>query len=98
MEPPEVVALPSHTDRLCATVLQPAAVKLDQSAASSDQPAGEAPEGAGSRVVTVRVYPGPTAGTSQVRVVPSACSSAPTTGNHHHRYDHFYRSVSYQFE
>ncbi|XP_044023006.1 LOW QUALITY PROTEIN: MAX dimerization protein MGA a [Siniperca chuatsi] len=70
-----VLTLPSSP-----TVVQPAAVKVDQSATSSDPPAGEAPECAGSRVVTVAVYPGPTGGSSQARVVPAASgSSAPTS-------------------
>ncbi|XP_045918360.1 MAX dimerization protein MGA a isoform X2 [Micropterus dolomieu] len=65
-----VLTLPTSS-----TGLQPAAVKVGQSAASSDQPAGEAPE---SRVVTVTVFPGPTGGANQVKVVPSAfVSSAP---------------------
>ncbi|TMS21242.1 hypothetical protein E3U43_015215 [Larimichthys crocea] len=53
------------------TVLQPAPVKVER-AASSDQPSGKAPEGAGSKVVTVKVFVRPTGGASQVRVVPGA--------------------------
>ncbi len=78
-----ISTLTSQTDGLCVTVIQPAAVKVNQSAASSGRPTGEAPEGPGSRLVTLTVvYPGPTGGSSQVRVVPAACgSSAPTSGN-----------------
>ncbi|XP_054470209.1 MAX gene-associated protein-like, partial [Anoplopoma fimbria] len=55
-------------------------VKFDQSAASSQQSAGEASKGAGPQVVTVRLYPGLKGGGSQVRVVPAASSSsAPTS-------------------
>ncbi|KAM9341612.1 MAX dimerization protein MGA a [Symphorus nematophorus] len=55
------------------TVVQPPPVKVVQSAASSDPPAG-------SRVVTVMVYPqAPTGGANQIRVLPAASgSSAPT--------------------
>ncbi|XP_070776873.1 MAX dimerization protein MGA a [Enoplosus armatus] len=62
-------------------IKMPAAAKVDQSAASSDQPAGEGPEGAETRVVTVTVYPGPTGGTSQVRVVPAASGSSASTSD-----------------
>ncbi|XP_070697775.1 MAX dimerization protein MGA a [Pempheris klunzingeri] len=58
----------------------PAAIKLHQPAAASDRPAGEAPEGAGSQVVTVRVYQPPTAGASQVRVVPAASGGFSAAG------------------
>ncbi|XP_076605255.1 MAX dimerization protein MGA a isoform X2 [Chaetodon auriga] len=61
-------------------VVQAAPVKVDHSAASAEQPAGETPEGVGTKVVTVRVYPGPVGGASQVRVVPGASgSSTPTS-------------------
>ncbi|XP_075941314.1 MAX dimerization protein MGA a isoform X2 [Anarhichas minor] len=60
------------------TVLQPAAVKVDQSAASSHHSAGEAPKEAGTQVVKVKVYPGLKGGASEIRVVPAApVSSAP---------------------
>ncbi|XP_040916048.1 MAX dimerization protein MGA a isoform X3 [Toxotes jaculatrix] len=64
------------------TVLQPAALRVDQSAASCELPAGEAPQGVGTRVVTVRVYPSPAGGGGQVRAAPAACgSSAPSTAS-----------------
>ncbi|KAM6917356.1 MAX dimerization protein MGA a [Lycodopsis pacificus] len=60
------------------TVFQPAAVKVDQSAASSHRSAGEAPKEAGTQVVMVKVYPGLKGGASEIRVVPVApVSSAP---------------------
>ncbi|TKS87256.1 hypothetical protein D9C73_021380 [Collichthys lucidus] len=50
------------------TVLQPAPVKVER-AASSDQPSGKAPEGAESKVVTVKVFVRPTGGASQRMVL-----------------------------
>lgn len=59
-------------------------VKVNQSAASADQPAGEVSEvseGSGSRVVMMKVYPGPKGGANQVQVMPrTSGSSAPTSG------------------
>ncbi|XP_059209138.1 MAX dimerization protein MGA a isoform X4 [Centropristis striata] len=49
----------------------PPAVKIDQSAADT-------PEGAGPRVVTVKVFPGVTGGGGHFRVVPAAAGSAHT--------------------
>lgn len=73
-------ALTSLTDCLCVTVVQPAPVKVKR-AFSSDQPSGKAPEGAGSKVVTVKVFVGPTGGPGQVRVVPGAPVSSDHTAS-----------------
>lgn len=57
-------------------------MKLSQSAASADRPASGAPDGAGSRVVIMKVFSGPKSGAKQVRVVaPTSVSSAPKSGN-----------------
>uniref|UniRef100_UPI0037E7636F MAX dimerization protein MGA a isoform X2 n=1 Tax=Semicossyphus pulcher TaxID=241346 RepID=UPI0037E7636F len=50
-------------------------VGVHQSAASSPQPV---PEGAGPRLVTVRLFPGRTGDSNQVRVVPAASGGSAT--------------------
>ncbi|XP_041809644.1 MAX dimerization protein MGA a isoform X4 [Chelmon rostratus] len=60
-------------------VVQAAPVKVNQSAVSAAQPAGETLERAGSQVVTVKVCPRPMGGASQVRVVPGASGSFTPT-------------------
>uniref|UniRef100_UPI001ED82428 MAX dimerization protein MGA a n=1 Tax=Scatophagus argus TaxID=75038 RepID=UPI001ED82428 len=61
---------------------QPAGVKVHQSAASSDRPAGGAPEAAKSQVVMFKVYPGPKGGASQVGKAPQPSgSSTPTSAS-----------------
>lgn len=80
----EAPPLTSPTDCLCVTVITATTVKVNQSAASADHPAGEAPEGSGSgsRVVMMKVYPGPKEGANQVQVIPrTSGSSAPMSGN-----------------
>uniref|UniRef100_A0A671TVR1 MAX dimerization protein MGA a n=1 Tax=Sparus aurata TaxID=8175 RepID=A0A671TVR1_SPAAU len=58
------------------SVLQPAALKLVQSAASSKPPADEAPEGDVSRLVMLKMFPGPKGGGSLVRGIPRAPGSS----------------------
>lgn len=59
-----------------------APLKVNQSAASSDQPTGKTPEGAESQAIMIRVYPVPIGRASQVPVVSGASGSfAPSSGN-----------------
>ncbi|KAM8737752.1 MAX dimerization protein MGA a isoform 5-T5 [Acanthopagrus schlegelii] len=61
---------------IAPSVLQPAALKIIQSAASSKPPAEEAPEAEVSRLVMLKMFPGPKGGGSLVREIPRAPGSS----------------------
>ncbi|KAM3594697.1 uncharacterized protein V6R79_012448 [Siganus canaliculatus] len=79
--PVTLLSLPSVNTVVKTVAAAAAKKKLDQSAASSEHSApGETPEGAGSRVVMLKLLRRPGGGNSQVKVTGGAAGgSAPTT-------------------